>query len=255
MKTAPLLLAATIVVLAIGVLSCGSNSSSIKNPPGNTGNSAPPQGIFVGMDVTGRESVELISLPNQTVYVGFGAPSGTNLIYFCDLEFNKGTWSEDIYTGTITNFDYCDGNYIVETGTVSFTYSNGNISGGAPFGELMTTVLPTSQFNFNTPALLSSISGSWSAPYSLDRNVGGPKAISIDSSGNLNGTYDNGCSISGKVYPDTSNKDFFDLSITYGGPPCVPANQSESGIAVLRSGQLEFWATSGTTVGIVFVTR
>ena len=208
----------------------------------------------------GNYSVEVIFLPNRTVYVGYG-PGGTgNLVFFCGLQFGKGTWSNGVYTGTITSFTTCEQPYEVGTGSVSITGNGGAVSGAFSGGtDYHATVLPSSEFNFNTPAVLSSISGTWSVIHLVDRNTSGISSISIDASGNLNGTYDNGCSISGKVTPDTSNKNFFDLSITYGGPPCLPANQSGSGIAVLLPtagpAQLEFWASSGTTFGMVLVSQ
>jgi hypothetical protein len=67
-----------------------------------------------------------------------------------------------------------------------------------------------------------------------------------------------GCSFSGTISPDSSNKNFFDVSLTFGASPCLFPNQTATGVGVeylLSNGvthQLLGAVTSGTSFGTVF---
>jgi hypothetical protein len=81
------------------------------------------------------------------------------------------------------------------------------------------TALPSSLFEWDTPARLADIARTWGA-------------ITINPDGTFTGS--NGdCSFSGTLTPH-SKKNFFNLTIGYGGAPCRTdiANQGGSGIAI-----------------------
>ena len=67
-----------------------------------------------------------------------------------------------------------------------------------------------------------------------------------------------GCSFTGTITPDGSNKNFFDVSLTFGVSPCLMPNQKATGIAVnylLSDGMTnQFLAgvSSGNSMGMVF---
>ena len=67
-------------------------------------------------------------------------------------------------------------------------------------------------FNFNTPALLSDIIGIWSGAI-LD---GESAAATMSSNGTFTGLSNLGCVFSGTITPDSSNNNFFDVSLTFG---------------------------------------
>jgi hypothetical protein len=112
---------------------------------------------------------------------------------------------------------------------------------------------PASSFNYNTPASLADISGSWTGTL-LD---GTSTTVTINSSGMMNGSA-SGCLFSGTVAGDPSNKNFFDVSLKFGNSPCVYLNQTATGISVdslLPDGvthQLMIAVTAGISVGTAF---
>jgi hypothetical protein len=55
--------------------------------------------------------------------------------------------------------------------------------------------------------------------------------VTISSGGSLTGS-SSGCSFTGTIAPDSSNTNFYDVSLTFGGTPCAFPNQTANGIGV-----------------------
>jgi hypothetical protein len=102
--------------------------------------------------------------------------------------------------------------------------------------------------------LLSGISGTWTGTL-MD---GSTAVVNINASGTFSGS-DSGCFFSGSITPDSSGKNFFKVSLTYGASPCSSPNQTQAGIGVdylLSDGvthQLLAGVASGNSFGTVFV--
>ena len=136
------------------------------------------------------------------------------------------------------------------SGTVAAPAGTVTFSGGPMTGSL---------YNYNTPALLSSVVGSWNLTTLL---TGERVMLNVAPNGAFNATSTFGCSFSGALVPRPSGKNVFNLALTFGAAPCILMGQPASGIAVVYSlptggAQLIFAGTNtNRTVGAVaFGTR
>lgn len=255
-----------VLTLAAAVLlgSCGSSSGSSGSTgsTGGAGTTGQAQGVYVGTTSAGS-NFDAIDLPNDTFYAAYGTEIG-NVLYICGLATGQGKSSDGSYTANETDFDYCiNGSQSVFTGSVSANY----VAGVSMSGSLSETgnstvtfnasVPPASQFNFSTAASLSAISGSWDGGLTDGESA----TVSIDGNGDATGTSSDGCPFTATLTPDSSGKNFFDVSLMLGGAPCLFANQTASGIAVsylLSDGvttQFIAGISSGSTFGIVFTAQ
>lgn len=244
-----------VLSLLVVLFGCGggnSNSSSNSSPstPGQA------QGVYSGSASNG-DAFQTIILPNDNYYALYGTTS-SNVFSISGMLTGQGTSANGNYTATVTDFNNSGAIY---TGSVSATYVVGaSINGtvtetGNPAVTFSGTVMQSSQFNYNTSATLSDITGTWNGTL-LDGNTA---SVTINSNGSFTGTDSTGCSYSGTISTDSSGKNFFDVSLTDGPSPCLLPNQTFSGIAVdylLSDGvtrQLLAGVASGTSYGTVFV--
>ena len=247
-------------LLSLGLLACSGN----KNIGGaNSQNSSTPgqaQGVYVGTTSTGL-AFDGIVLPNDKFYAIYGTTSG-NLFFVCGLTTGQGTSSSGKYTANDTDFDYCGGSLITSSGTVSATYTqgtslNGTLTEGTNNETFSGSAPASSQFNYNSAATLSSVTGSWNGSLTDGESA----SITVNSAGSLTGISSTGCTFSATLTPDSSGKNFFNISLTFGASPCLLANQSATGVGVnylLSDGvtsQLIAAVNSGTSFGIVFAAQ
>lgn len=106
------------------------------------------------------------------------------------------------------------------TGTMAATVGTVSFSGGPSSGSL---------YNYNTPATLSSISGTWSTTSTSGEAI----AINVAASGAFTAISRSGCGFSGTVSPRASGKNVFNTTMTFGAAPCGLPGQIASGIAVV----------------------
>ena len=229
----------------------GSGSASVTV---NAVSQGSPEGAYLGTTSTGK-TFETIVLPDNTFYAIYGTTTG-NTFTVSGMITGKGSLSNGTLSASITDYYYTGAVY---TGTVSATYVAGtSISGTVTDSGIGTltftgTAIPSSQFNFNAAASLSQLTGSWTGAL-----LGGTAATaSVSGSGSFTGS-SQGCSYSGTASPDSSGKNFFDFSITFGAAPCAAANQTLTGIAVeylLSDGVTHqlLAAFSGAAGGDVFI--
>jgi hypothetical protein len=248
-------------ILALAMLltsGCGGGKSSNSTPLGNTpsGNTAgQAQGVFSGTTSTGL-SFQGIVVPSDKFYAIYGTTVG-NVFYISGLITGQGSSQNGNYTATVTDFYYTGA---TTTGSLTATYVPGKSINGtvAESGNnditFNGTAISSASFNYASSALLSDISGTWTGTLT----DGSAATVDITASGSFSGS-DLGCSFSGSVKPDASGKNFFTVSLTYGGSPCTMPNQIQVGIGVeylLSDGvthQLLAGVTSGTSYGTVFV--
>ena len=240
---------------ALSLIGCSNGNGAKTSGSGNTPGQA--QGVYAGTTSMGL-TFNGIVLPNDTFYAIYGNMSG-NIFNVCGMATGQGTSNNGKYTATENDFTYCSGSSNVYSGTVSATYTAGSTLNGSMTENnnsvTFTGTAPTgSLYNYNAAALLSTISGSWGGSLTDGESA----SVSIDSLGNATGISSNGCSFTGTITPDGSTKNFFDVSLTFGGSPCVVPNQKAAGIAVnylLSDGvtnQFLAGVSSGSSLGIVF---
>ena len=240
------------VFLVLG--GCGGNSFTSSTGSGGGGSTTgQAQGVYSGTSSNGY-NFSTIVLPNDKFYAIYGTVTG-NVLYVYGMMTGQGTSGSSTYTASVTDFFYTGA---INSGSVSASYVPGSsLNGTITENGNMTTFtgasLPTSSFNYNTPASVSDISGSWTGTL-LD---GMSTSVTINSNGDVTGS-SSGCSFSGTVVADSSNKNFFDVSLTYGGSPCASPNQTATGVGVyylLPDGithQLLAAVNIGTSSGTVF---
>lgn len=225
---------------------------------GSVAAAAGVQGVYSGVASSSGYTFWTIILPSAKLYGIYGTVNG-NQILLDGMITGQGTANNSGYTASVTDFFY--------TGSVkSGTFSGSDFTGAGLDGSLaengtVTTFTATSMLGsvwdygttFQTPASLASVSGTWTGTL-LD---GMTTTVTISSTGSLTGS-SSGCSFTGTVVPDSSQKNFYDVSLSFGGSPCAFPNQTATGIGVeylLSDGvtnQFLVPVTVGTSAGTVF---
>jgi hypothetical protein len=194
-------------------------------------------------------------LPNDKYYAMYGTLSG-NVLWVTGMIAGQGASRSGTFTASVTDFYYTGERY---TGSLRASYVvgvslNGTLTeSGAGTVTFTGTPMPTSEFNYNTPATLSHITGLWTGTF-LDGSTG---IATVNANGTFSGS-SSGCSFTGTINADSSGKNFFNVSLTFGGSPCLLPGQTATGIAVeslLPNGvtrQLLFAGTSGNS-GTLFI--
>jgi hypothetical protein len=245
-----------LIFCAVSLMSvgCGTSYSGNGGGGGGGGNYAgQAQGVYSGTTSSGY-TFSTIVLPTDKFYAIYGTVSGNTLL-LTGLVTGQGTSGNGTYTASVTDFTHTGA---ISSGSVSATYVaaaslNGSLTESGNAITFTGTSEPASSFTYNTSASLSAITGTWTGTL-LD---GMTTTGTINSNGSVSGS-SSGCSFSGTVAPDSSNKNFFDVSLTFGPSPCSLPNQTATGIAVeylLSDGvthQLLVAVTVGTTFGTVF---
>ena len=246
-----ILCAALLVLVGCGAVGGGNN------PGGSSMYAGHAQGVYSGTTSNGF-FFQSIVLPNDKFYEIYGTLNG-NLYSASGMVAGQGASGNGTYNANVTDYQYT-GQTMLDTVTASVVpdtsiggtlIPNGSISGVAFTG----TSLPLSSFSYDAPASVGNISGSWTGTQ-LD---GTSTTLTIDSStGAIKGTA-SGCAFTGTATPDSSNKNFYDVSLTFGGAPCVLLNQKISGVAVsslLPDGvtrQMWIAGTQSASTGTVFL--
>ena len=190
------------------------------------------KGVYAGT-YSWPQSLYAIVLPDDMFYSieGTIAADGSVTHAFRSLT-GQGRSDNGKYTAALTGFlvDYTFG---IALGA---TYVPGtSLTGSLPPYTFSAMALPVSQFDFNTPASLAHITGSWTGNFLEDMLTGEPATgtIEIGSIGEIKSitSVPTGCSYSGAVTPD-AKYNFFKVTITFGPAPCLLPNQTLSGVAI-----------------------
>jgi len=233
------------------LIACGGGGNGASGPVNTAGQA---QGVYSGTASSGF-SLDTIVLPSDRFYALYGTINGTALT-IDGMISGQGLSNNGAYTATVTDFNASGA---VLTGSVMASYTAGTSLNGT-LSENGTTItftgasLPAAFFNFNTPASLSDVTGTWTGTL-LD---GSAATVTINTNGTFSGS-NLGCSLSGTVTPDSS-RNFFNVSLTFGASPCLLPNQTESGIAIdslLPGGTTRqlLAAVNSTTAGTVFAAQ
>lgn len=240
---------AVFFVSALLLMSCSCGSGGAASSPSSTPGG--PQGVYTGA-ASNQTAFDTIILPNDKVFAIYGTASGNGISVPEGVVTGQGAPNGNgTYTANVT--DIFLGGAATSTFTASYVPGS-SVSGTSTEKGSPISFSGTVASDFNTPAVLSAITGNWSGTF-LDGNSG---SVTINANGSFAGTDSAGCSFSGTVTPDSSNKNFFDVSVSTGGSPCSTPNLSASGIAVdyLSSDsvtqELLIGAASGNN-GIIFL--
>ena len=223
MYLAPLILF-ELIVLA-GCASHGGGSGHQATEAHQAG--ANPGGFYSGTLSNGFIHNTLV-LENGQFYVLYGVSTTASLKL---AGFIQGTGKPN--NGSLGSNDLKD--YFWD-GSVSGGSLNAAYSGSALIGtlskkdltiSLASTPLASAFYNYDVPASVSDIAGSWT----LTTLTGTAATMVIDANGAFTGDT-NRCAYKGTLAPRASGKNVFDVSLTFGGSPCSLPNRTVSGVAV-----------------------
>ena len=213
----------------------GNDLSWLRRGGGGGGGSSTPaakptaEGVYGGA-LTGSASTafQLLVLENGEFWPMYGAMTAS-VFGVAGFFQSSGTSNNGAFTAT----DAKDlGVNPAVTSPISATYNATakNISGTvfAPGGPVTFSGGPIagSTYDYNAPAILTSVSGSW-VTTSL---TGGSVAVNIASTGTFSAVSSSGCNFSGTVTPLPSGKNVFTVSLTFGAAPCALPGQSATGL-------------------------
>lgn len=228
MRTGKSLLSGFVVA---GLLSaCGGGGGDGGSSTGTSGPSATPEGAYTGTTLSSSSSaLRVLVLEDGQFWSLYGSEIGGTL-FVAGLVQGQGTSSGSSFTSTSVK-DFGVAPAVSATLSASFvpaTSFSGTIgSAGSSIG-FTTTVIPASTFNYNSPALISAVSGAWT----LSTIDGDTIAASIGATGALTARSASGCNISGTITPRASGKNVFNVSLSFGASPCLLPGQQAAGIAL-----------------------
>ena len=201
--------------------------------------SAEAEGFYQGT-TSNSKTVNALVLEDGSLWNIYGVLSATNLYgaftgdTFLVEGLSTGTSNSTggIFSATIKDF-HAPGDSVID-GQESGNYVSGSSLNGTiaenGIATTFTLAVPVQMtYNYNTPASIGSISGTWSG-WLLN---GETATITIAANGLISGASSlGGCAFSGTATPRPSGKNVFNVSLTFGNSPCVAANQTVSGIGL-----------------------
>lgn len=216
----------------------GDGGDSTPNPPAVSS----AEGIYGG-SLSGSASsnaFRMLVLENGDIWSMYGTLTSSS---FLIKGFTQGPSTASNGTLSSTSIrDFSLPQSVSGSASASFNSGAGTISGTVSAGGQTVSFsggpIPGSLYNYNTAAQISSVVGAWS----LQSLTGETIALTVNSSGSFTAAGSTGCNFSGTLTPRPSGKNVFNVSLTFGPPPCVLARLSASGIALaypLGSGQTQ----------------
>jgi hypothetical protein len=244
----------TIFATALALAACGGGgggSSSSSTPAPAPAVSA--AGVWTGLALPSGYELNLVVMPDNKLYSIFGTPisGGLGII---GADFGSVTASGNSFAGTFTEYFFdntsltgsLNGSVVANTSLSGTTvYSDGSR------GSFALAPLKLNGYNFNTPAILSDITGTWVGQLL----IGVSATVTIQANGSLSGS-GAGCTFTGKIAPDPSGVNVFATTITYGSG-CPSVGLVETGISLsylTTSGSRQFisMVSSASTGGAFF---
>ncbi len=235
---------AVAVALCSTLLACGGGGgSSAASAPAATTPAA--QGAYSGVNSAGTVYNALI-LDDGSFYSYYGTMSG-NALYVNGVGIGKATSANSSWSVSYNDYQ---GGALLAAGTGSGTYTSTSLSGSnseAGQSSSFTLSVPAANiYLYKTPAVVSSIVGSWSG----SATDGSSNAWTVNANGTFTGMDTSGCTYSGTFTPRANGVNVFNLAITFGAAPCILAGRQVAGVALtylLSNGQTEMVAMAANT--------
>ncbi len=180
---------------------------------------------------TGSSDAWMLVLENDEAWVLYGDEIG-GTFYMKGFISGVGRSSNGTYTSSSLK-DYRF--FPAINGTLSSSYdSRGAISGTTRWtnGSQTSTVNFTAkvaEYNYHTPANMANVVGTWTVN---DLSTGSTASLNVGTDGRFTLADRRGCSAVGTVKPRPTGKNVFDLTITFGGSPCLLANRRGTGVGI-----------------------
>ena len=232
------------------VAGCGGGGGDSAPPPPAAATSA--EGLYSGTTTTGRTVTGLV-LDDGTYYVLYSSVGSSTAI----AGVVQGTGTSN--AGTFSSSNARDFNLEglgVLSASVSASYVarqslNGTVSYSA--GGI-TSFSSTYDAGYDAVPSLTTLAGTFSGQ--VASSAGAENAtVTLSAAGAISGSGASGCAVSGSAAP-RARGNVFNISLTFGGAPCLFANQTLSGIAYFDAAAKRLYAAApnaGRTDGVLFV--
>lgn len=242
------------LALAVWLAGCGGGGGGGDDAPEGPATDATPLEGGYAVSGTGGVLGEALVLQDRTFWGISGFESG-GLLYIDTL--TQGTVNRTgatVSASDLRQYDFLNG--VVRTAAFAGSMNvSGVVSGtvspsGAAASTLTLTPAAASDFDYHAAASLGTIVGTWNGD-SLDGSSG---SLTVSAGGSVTASL-SGCSITGNVAPHASGKNLYAVSITFGPAPCILANATASGIAIIGTSQQLVVAltTADRSAGTVFL--
>jgi hypothetical protein len=202
------------------------------------------RGFYIGTFTFTGSTIYVIVPPNDKFYAVYGEGDSSSTEEW--MLAGQGTSDKGSYSADLTNYWWDSGVPVSLSATyvpaVSLAGTVTVIANQHVLGSFNATAPPVSTYDYNAPASLAQVVGTWSRPSWWS----GPSTanITVNATGTFTGK-DGECAFSGTISPDP-NKNFYDVTFTFGDAPCYFKNQTGSGVAVVTS------VSDGTSNTVVF---
>lgn len=231
------------------VVGCGGGGGD-STPPPAAATSA--EGLYSGTTTTGRAITGLV-LDDGTYYVLYSPVGSATAI--AGVVQGSGTSSAGTFSSSNTRDFNLEGLGVLSA-TVSASYvQKQSLNGTVSYSAGGTTSFSsTYDANYETVPSLAALAGTFTGQ--VASSAGTENAtVTVSSAGAISGSGASGCAVSGSASPRTRGN-VFNISLTFGGAPCLFANQTLSGIAYFNSAAKRLYAVApnaGRTDGVLFV--
>lgn len=185
------------------------------------------QGLYIGTASSGYD-FGVVALETNEVW---GIYSKGGVIYGAVHGGASVTGSS--FSGNGFDFNLATGTRTATSFSGSFSPSSSVNGTLAPSHVTFTGVYDSA---YNTPATLSTITGSWVGQVASASGLQN-SSINVATDGSFRGLVSS-CSYTGSVAPRPGGKGVFNMSVAFGSSGCLFNGQSLSGFAMVRSGQL-----------------
>lgn len=214
-----------VVFCAVALFGCGGGGGG-GHSDSDTGDPA-PEGVYAGSISGGASSAfRLLVLDGGEYWALYGENSGTVILVDGFIQ-GTGTMS----SGTFSSSNAKDfGMSPPARGRVSATFTTDAVSGKITYGSSAVRFEGSrfAGFEYDTPATLSSVAGDWE----LESPEGLSASVVVSASGAVSGSTPEGCVFSGTVVPRPSGKNVYNVSVAFGGAPCLAPDSVVKGIAI-----------------------
>lgn len=244
-RTPQLLLATAVALAACG--GGGGGGSPAPAPPTTTA-----EGLYAGTTGNGRAFTGLV-LDDGTYYVLY-SPVG-NSAAVAGVVQGTGTSTATAFTSSNTRDFNLEGLGVLPA-TLSATYSaKQSLAGTVSYSAgASVTLSGTYDAAYELTPSLAALAGTFTGQVASSAGVENA-TVTVASNGTLSGTGASGCTVSGTAAP-RARGNVFNISLTFGGAPCLFANQTLSGIAYFNATAKRLYAATpnaARTDGVLFV--
>lgn len=230
------------VLSLLVIAGCGGGGS---DPP-------PAEGLFSGTTTSGRGVTGLV-LDDGTYYV-FYSPVGKPSEIAGVVQGN-GTSAAGTFSSSNARDFNLEGAGVLSA-TVSASYAakqslNGTVSYGVGAPTSFSSTYDKAYEA--TPSLAALAAGTFFGEVASSAGVENA-TVSVTSAGAISGSSQSGCAVTGSATP-RARGNVFDISLTFGGPPCVFGVQTLTGIAYFDSATKTLYAAApnaARTDGVLF---